>query len=46
FTAEQVKDNCGFELNISRVSGETLPPTYEELDLLYKVVDPEGIFLP
>ncbi|MCL1790598.1 MAG: acyl CoA--acetate/3-ketoacid CoA transferase subunit beta [Peptococcaceae bacterium] len=46
FTAEQVKAECGFELNISRVSGETLPPTYEELDLLYKVVDPEGIFLP
>jgi glutaconate CoA-transferase subunit B len=46
FTVEQVKDNCGFDLNISRVKGETLPPTYEELDLLYKVVDPEGIFLP
>jgi len=46
FTPEQVKDNCEFDLNISRVSGETVPPTYGELDLLYKVVDPEGIFLP
>jgi glutaconate CoA-transferase subunit B len=46
FSAEQVKDNCSFDLNISRVSGETIPPTYGELDLLYKVVDPEGIFLP
>ena len=46
FTPEQVKDNCSFDLNISRVSGETKPPTYGELDLLYRVVDPEGIFLP
>ena len=46
FTAEQVKDNCSFDLNISRVSGETLPPTYEDLELLYKEVDKEGIFLP
>ena len=45
FTAEQVKENCSFDLNISRVSGETLPPTYADLDLLYKEVDPEGIFL-
>lgn len=46
FTAEQVKENCSFDLNISRVSGETLPPTRQELELLYKTVDPEGIFLP
>ena len=46
FTPEQVRDNCSFDLNISRVSGETKPPTYGELDLLYRVVDPEGIFLP
>jgi glutaconate CoA-transferase subunit B len=46
FTAEQVKDNCSFNLNISRVKGETKPPTYGEIELLYKVVDPEGIFLP
>ncbi|MDH7496868.1 MAG: CoA-transferase [Syntrophomonadaceae bacterium] len=46
FTPEQVKDNCSFDLNISRCKGETVPPTYAEIDLLYKVVDPEGIFLP
>lgn len=46
FTPEQVKENCMFDLNISRVSGETKPPTYDELELLYKTVDPEGIFLP
>lgn len=46
FTPEQVRDNCSFDLNISRVSGETKPPTYHELELLYNTVDPEGIFLP
>lgn len=46
FTAEQVKDNCLFDLDISRCKGETERPTVEEIDLLYKVVDPEGIFLP
>lgn len=46
YTPEQVKENCSFDLNISRVTGETKPPTYEELDLLYSTVDPEGIFLP
>jgi Acyl CoA:acetate/3-ketoacid CoA transferase, beta subunit len=46
FTPEQVKENCSFDLNISRVSGETKPPTYNELEILYKKVDPEGIFLP
>lgn len=46
FSAEQVKDNCSFDLNISRVRGETKAPTFGELDLLYKTIDPEGIFLP
>ena len=46
FTPEQVQDNCMFKLNISRVIGETKPPTYNDLDLLYNKVDPEGIFLP
>jgi glutaconate CoA-transferase, subunit B len=46
FTAEQVKDNCSFDLNISRCTGETEKPSVEEIDLLYKTVDPEGIFLP
>jgi glutaconate CoA-transferase subunit B len=46
FTAEQVKENCSFDLNISRCKGETEKPTVEEIELLYKKVDPEGIFLP
>jgi glutaconate CoA-transferase subunit B len=46
FSAEDVKNNVDFDLNISRCSGETKPPTYKQLEILYKVVDPEGIFLP
>ena len=46
FTVHDVKENVGFDLNISQVNGETLPPTHEQLELLYKTVDPEGIFLP
>lgn len=44
-TKEILQENTGFTLDFSRCRGETLPPTYEELDLLYRVVDPEGIFL-
>lgn len=43
---EQIQENCGFELNVSRVSGETELPTFEDLDLLYYTIDPEGIFMP
>ncbi|QGU00079.1 3-oxoadipate CoA-transferase subunit B [Candidatus Syntrophocurvum alkaliphilum] len=46
YTPEDVKESCSFDLNISRVSGETLPPTYKEIELLYNTIDPEGIFLP
>ncbi|MCL6447800.1 MAG: acyl CoA--acetate/3-ketoacid CoA transferase subunit beta [Armatimonadetes bacterium] len=45
FTPEQVKENCSFDLNISRVRGETLPPGRREIELLYTVIDPEGVFL-
>ena len=45
FTTEDCRENCSFNLNISRVKGETLTPTYEELDLLYKIIDPEGIII-
>lgn len=41
-----LQENTGFTLDFSRCRGETLPPTYEELDILNRVVDPEGIFLP
>lgn len=46
FTVKEVTENVGFNLNISRYSGETKPPTYKQLELLYTKVDPEGIFLP
>ncbi|WML24965.1 CoA-transferase [Neobacillus sp. OS1-33] len=45
-TKEILQEQTGFALDFSRCKGETLPPTYEELDILYRVVDPEGIFLP
>lgn len=45
FTAQDCRDNCSFDLNISRVKGETPTPTYEELDLLRTAIDPEGIII-
>ncbi len=42
----QVQENCGFDLNVSRVSGETAHPTYRELFVLREFVDAELIFLP
>lgn len=44
-TKEILQENTGFTLDFSRCKGETQPPTYEELDILYRVVDSEGIFL-
>ncbi len=45
-TVAQVKDNCGFDLNVERVKGKTLAPTYKELFVLREFVDPELIFMP
>jgi glutaconate CoA-transferase subunit B len=45
-TVEQIKENCGFDLNVSRLKGETPRPTYRELFVLREFVDPELIFLP
>jgi len=45
-TVEQIKENCGFDLNVSRLKGETQRPTYRELFVLREFVDPELIFLP
>jgi glutaconate CoA-transferase subunit B len=42
----EIKDLCQFDLDISRVNGETLPPTREELHLIHEVLDPEQIFIP
>lgn len=45
FTPEDCRKNCSFDLDISRCQGETPTPTYEELELLYQVIDPEGIIM-
>ncbi|NLI82864.1 MAG: acyl CoA--acetate/3-ketoacid CoA transferase subunit beta [Deltaproteobacteria bacterium] len=45
-TVTQIQENCGFDLNVSRVTGETPHPTYRELFVLREFVDPELIFLP
>ena len=45
-TIEKIRDNCDFNLNISRVKGETPYPSYRELFVLREFVDPECIFLP
>jgi len=37
---------CHFVLDISRVRGETLPPTRTELHVIHDVTDPEQIFIP
>lgn len=42
---EKIQEMCEFELDISRVSGETVPPTYEEIHLIHEVLDPDEIFL-
>jgi len=43
---ESIADMCQFELDLRRVSGETLPPTREELRFIHEVLDPEQIFIP
>ncbi len=45
-TVDQIKENCGFALNVKNVSGETKKPTYRELFVLREFVDAELIFLP
>ena len=45
-TAEEIRDMCHFDLDISRVNGETLPPLREELRIIHEVLDPEQIFIP
>jgi glutaconate CoA-transferase subunit B len=45
-TIEQIKENCGFDLNVSKVKGESPRPTYRDLFVLREFVDPELIFLP
>lgn len=45
-TVQQIQENCGFNLNVKNVKGETKHPTYRELFVLREFVDPELIFLP
>ncbi len=45
-TPEGIRELCQFDLDISRVGGETEPPSYEELQLIHEVLDPEAIFIP
>ncbi len=45
-TPEEIKDLCQFDLDISRVKGETEMPTLEELRIIHEVLDPEEIFIP
>ena len=42
----EIADMCQFDLDLTRVSGETLPPTREELRFIHEVLDPEQIFIP
>lgn len=44
-TADQVKQNTGWDLKISANVKETEPPTVEEVGILRKELDPHGIFL-
>lgn len=43
-TVEQIRENTGFELDVSRAV-EALPPTQEVLDVLLKQVDPMRIMI-
>ena len=45
-TPEEIKEMCQFDLDISRVAGETKVPTREELRIIHEVLDPSEIFLP
>lgn len=45
-TVEEIKNLCQFDLDISRVKGETVAPTRDELHIIHNVLDPDGIFIP
>ena len=45
-TVAEIKDLCQFDLDVSRVAGETTPPTREELHFIHDVLDPDQIFIP
>jgi len=43
-TPQQIKDNTGFEIDVSRAT-ETLPPDRESLELLRNKIDPNRIYI-
>jgi glutaconate CoA-transferase, subunit B len=43
---EEIRGMCQFDLDISRVSGETFPPSYDQLHIIHHVLDREEVFLP
>ncbi|MEI7590988.1 MAG: CoA-transferase [Deltaproteobacteria bacterium] len=43
---EKIKENCGFDINVSKVKGETARPSYKDLFVLREFVDPELLFMP
>lgn len=45
-TPEGIREQCQFDLDISRAGGETPPPSYQELHLIHEELDPEEIFIP
>ena len=44
-TAEEIKSNTGFEIDASHAK-PSVPPTYEELDLIRNRIDPEHLIIP
>jgi len=44
-TVDQVRQNTGWDLKISPTVKGTEPPTIEEVEILRKELDPQGIFL-
>jgi len=42
---DQVKQNTGWNLKLAPNVKETEPPTLEEVEILRKDLDPQGIFL-
>jgi len=44
-TADQVRENTGWELKVASNLRTTLPPGDEELRILREDLDPQGIYL-
>jgi glutaconate CoA-transferase subunit B len=45
-TPDEIKMQCQFDLDVSRVKGETELPSKEELRLIHELLDPDEIFIP